>query len=243
MLSTMQDVPLTVSRILAHGSTVHGESQVITWTGGDPHRRSFAEIGRRAAQLAHALRDELSVAGGERVGTLMWNNAEHMEAYLAIPSMGAVLHTLNLRLPAEQLVWIINHAEDRVVLVNGTLLPLLAPLLPQLPNLRHIVVAGPGDRSVLEGAQARVHNYDELIAGRPESYAWPEIDERRPRRSATPPGPPETPRACSTATVRSICTPCRSTAPRRSRSPDGTSPCRSCRCFTSMPGACRTPPS
>lgn len=108
----------------------------------------------------------------------MWNNAEHMEAYLAIPSMGAVLHTLNLRLPAEQLVWIINHAEDRVVLVNGTLLPLLAPLLPQLPNLRHIVVAGPGDRSVLEGAQARVHNYDELIAGRPESYAWPEIDER-----------------------------------------------------------------
>ncbi len=66
----------------------------------------------------------------------MWNNAEHLEAYLAIPSMGAVLHTLNLRLPAEQLVWIINHAEDRVVLVNGTLLPLLAPLLPQLPNAR-----------------------------------------------------------------------------------------------------------
>ncbi|MCF3147810.1 long-chain fatty acid--CoA ligase [Streptomyces platensis] len=178
MLSTMQDVPLTVSRILTHGSTVHGESQVITWTEGDPHRRSFAEIGRRAAQLAHALRDELSVAGEERVGTLMWNNAEHMEAYLAIPSMGAVLHTLNLRLPAEQLVWIINHAEDRVVLVNGTLLPLLAPLLPQLPKLRHLVVAGPGDRSVLDGAQARVHDYDELIADRPESYAWPEIDER-----------------------------------------------------------------
>ncbi|MFE1171023.1 long-chain fatty acid--CoA ligase [Streptomyces sp. NPDC058773] len=178
MLSTMQDVPLTVSRILTHGSTVHGGSQVITWTEGDPHRRTFAEIGSRAAQLAHALRDELSVAGDDRVGTLMWNNAEHMEAYLAIPSMGAVLHTLNLRLPAEQLVWIINHAEDRVVLVNGTLLPLLAPLLPQLPELRHIVVVGPGDRSVLDGAQARVHDYEELLAGRPETYAWPEIDER-----------------------------------------------------------------
>ncbi|UKY51577.1 long-chain fatty acid--CoA ligase [Streptomyces inhibens] len=178
MLSTMQDVPLTVSRILTHGSTIHGESQVITWTGGDPHRRTFAEIGHRAAQLAHALRDELSVADEERVGTLMWNNAEHMEAYLAIPSMGAVLHTLNLRLPAEQLVWIINHAEDRVVLVNGTLLPLLAPLLPQLPNLRHIVVVGPGDLSVLDGAQARVHDYEELIAGRPETYDWPETDER-----------------------------------------------------------------
>ncbi|MFI0156302.1 long-chain fatty acid--CoA ligase [Streptomyces lydicus] len=178
MLSTMQDVPLTVSRILAHGSTVHGDSQVITWTDGEPHRRTFAAIGRRAAQLARALRDELSVAEEERVGTLMWNNAEHMEAYLAIPSMGAVLHTLNLRLPAEQLVWIVNHAEDRVVLVNGSLLPLLAPLLPQLPNVEHIVVAGPGDTSVLDGARARVHDYEELIAGRPETYDWPLIDER-----------------------------------------------------------------
>ncbi|MER6305559.1 long-chain fatty acid--CoA ligase [Streptomyces sp. NPDC001657] len=178
MYSTMQDVPLLISRILTHGSTVHGQAQVTTWTGGEPHRRSFAEIGRRAAQLAHALRDELSVSDEDRVGTLMWNNAEHMEAYLAIPSMGAVLHTLNLRLPAEQLVWIINHAEDRVVLVNGSLLPLLAPLLPQLENLRHLVVVGPGDRSVLDGARVRVHDYEELIADRPETYDWPELDER-----------------------------------------------------------------
>ncbi len=166
MLSTMQDVPLTVSRILAHGSTVHGESQVLTWTGAEPQRRSFAEVGSRAAQLAHALRDELGVAAEERVGTLMWNNAEHLEAYLAIPSMGAVLHTLNLRLPAEQLIWIVNHAADRVMLVNGTLIPLLAPLLPQLPTLEHLVVAGPGDRSLLADAQARVHDYEELLAGR-----------------------------------------------------------------------------
>ncbi|NED03877.1 long-chain fatty acid--CoA ligase, partial [Streptomyces sp. SID6648] len=73
-------------------------------------RRSFAEIGARAAQLAHALREDLGVGDDERVATLMWNNAEHVEAYFAIPSMGAVLHTLNLRLPAEQLAWIINHA-------------------------------------------------------------------------------------------------------------------------------------
>ncbi|MER6049701.1 long-chain fatty acid--CoA ligase [Streptomyces sp. BHT-5-2] len=179
MLSTMQDVPLTVSRILSHGSTVHGKSQVITWTGeAEPHRRTFAEIGRRAAQLAHALRDTLEVAPEERVGTLMWNNSEHMEAYLGIPSMGAVLHTLNLRLPAEQLAWIVNHAEDRVVLVNGTLIPLLAPLLPRLPNVAHVVVVGPGDRAPLAGAHAEVHDYEELLAGRPEHYDWPEIDER-----------------------------------------------------------------
>ncbi|MGW5939400.1 long-chain fatty acid--CoA ligase [Streptomyces celluloflavus] len=178
MLSTMQDVPLTVSRILTHGSTVHGGSEVITWTGeGEPQRRSFAEVGRRAARLAHALRD-LGAAEGSVIGTLMWNNAEHLEAYLAIPSMGSVLHTLNLRLPPEQLAWIVNHAEDRTVIINGSLIPLLAPLLSQLPTLEHIVVAGPGDRSVLEGARARVHDYEELIAGRPESFDWPEIDER-----------------------------------------------------------------
>ncbi|GGU92453.1 long-chain-fatty-acid--CoA ligase [Streptomyces albospinus] len=180
MLSTMQDVPLTVSRILAHGSTVHGTAQVITWTGeAEPHRRTFAEIGRRAAQLAHALRDELGVAGEERVATLMWNNAEHMEAYLGIPAMGAVLHTLNLRLPAEQLTWIVNHAEDRVVLVNGTLIPLLAPLLPELPAVEHVVVVGGGgDPALLADPRVRVHVYEELIAGRPEHYDWPEIDER-----------------------------------------------------------------
>ncbi|RSS61765.1 fatty acid--CoA ligase [Streptomyces sp. WAC07061] len=179
MLSTMQDVPLLISRILAHGSTIHGKSQVTTWTGAEPHRRSFAEIGVRSAQLAHALRDELGVQQDERVATLMWNNAEHVEAYFAIPSMGAVLHTLNLRLPPEQLVFIVNHAADRVVLVNGTLLPLLAPLLPHLPTVEHVVVVGIGDRSALDGLAVRVHEYEELLAGRPERYDWPELDERQ----------------------------------------------------------------
>ncbi|MEU3395655.1 long-chain fatty acid--CoA ligase [Streptomyces filamentosus] len=179
MYSTMQDVQLTLSRILEHGRRVHGGSTVTTWTGEpEPQRRTFAEIGDRAAQLAGALRDELGVRPGEPVATLMWNNAEHVEAYFALPSMGAVLHTLNLRLPPEQLVFIVGHAADRVVLVNGSLLPLLAPLLPHLPTVEHVVVAGPGDRSLLEGAAPRVHEYEELIAGRPTAYPWPELDER-----------------------------------------------------------------
>ena len=180
MLSTMQDVPLLISRILTHGSTVHGTSQVISWTGeGEPERRSFAEIGARAAQLAHALREDLGVADGERTATFMWNNAVHVEAYFAIPAMGAVLHTLNLRLPADQLAWIVNHAADRVVIVNGSLIPLLAPLLPKLPTVEHIVVSGPGDRSPLGGAAVRVHEYEDLIAGKPTAYDWPELDERQ----------------------------------------------------------------
>ncbi|WP_432190570.1 long-chain fatty acid--CoA ligase [Streptomyces sp. Tue6028] len=180
MLSTMQEVPLTVSRILTHGATVHGGSTVVTWTGEEiPRRRSFREIGERAAQLAGALRDELGVVGSQRVATLMWNNAEHVEVYFAVPSMGAVVHTLNLRLPTDQLIWIATHADDRIIVVDGTLLPLLAPLLPHLPTVEHIVVSGPGDRSLLGGAGLQVHDYEELIADRPTAYDWPEADERQ----------------------------------------------------------------
>ncbi|MGW5126911.1 long-chain fatty acid--CoA ligase [Streptomyces sp. NPDC004069] len=180
MLSTMQDVPLLISRILAHGSTIHGTSQVISWTGdGEPHHRSFAAIGERAAQLAHALREDLGVAADDRVATLMWNNAEHVEAYFAIPCMGAVLHTLNLRLPAEQLAWIVNHAADRVIIVNGSLIPLLGPLLPHLKTVEHVVVTGPGDRTPLDGCHAQVHDYEDLIGAKPVTYDWPELDERQ----------------------------------------------------------------
>ncbi|MEU4986613.1 AMP-binding protein, partial [Streptomyces sp. NPDC021969] len=175
----MQEVPLTISRILEHGRRIHGRSTVTTWTGeAEPQRRTFAEIGDRAAQLANALRDDLGVTEGSVLGTLMWNNAEHVEAYFAIPSMGAVLHTLNLRLPPEQLAWIVNHAADRVVLANGSLLPLLAPLLPHLKTVEHVVVSGPGDRSLLDGAAVQVHEYEDLIAGKPTAYDWPELDER-----------------------------------------------------------------
>ncbi len=179
MFGTMQDVPLLVSRILAHGSTVHARSTVTTWTGdGDPQQRTFTEIGARSAQLAHALRDELGVEHGSAIGTLMWNNAEHVEAYFAVPAMGAVLHTLNLRLPADQLGWIVRHAADRVILVNGSLLPLLPPVLPALDDVAHLVVVGPGDRSLLRGARPAVHDYEELLAGRPDAYDWPALDER-----------------------------------------------------------------
>ncbi|CAM5738648.1 Long-chain-fatty-acid--CoA ligase OS=Streptomyces microflavus OX=1919 GN=Smic_40630 PE=4 SV=1 [Streptomyces microflavus] len=120
----------------------------------------------------------------------MWNNAVHVEAYLAIPSMGAVLHTLNLRLPPEQLAWIVNHADDKVVIADGTLLPLLVPLLPHLPGIEHVVVSGPGDRSALAGVAPRVHEYEELIVGRPTTYDWPELENARPPPCVTPPAPP-----------------------------------------------------
>jgi fatty-acyl-CoA synthase len=173
----MQDVPLSIARLLRYGSTVHGASTVRTWTGDGVRMATFAEVGARAAQLAHALR-ELGITGDERVATFMFNNQEHLEAYLAVPSIGAVLHTLNIRLFPEQLVYVANHAEDRVIIVDGALIPLLAKVLPELTTVRHVIVSGAGDRTPLAIPSVQVHGYDELIGGQPTSFDWPEIDER-----------------------------------------------------------------
>jgi len=180
MRSTMMDTPLAVSRLLEHGRTVHGSSEVITWTGDGPRRVSYQEVGAAASRLAHALHDDLGVTGDERVGTLMWNNAEHLVAYLAVPSMGAVLHTLNLRLFPEQLVYIVNHAEDRVIIVDSTLIPLLAGVIEHLTSLRHVVIVGGGDPTPLLKTDPRVavHRWDDLLHGKPDQYPWPEVDER-----------------------------------------------------------------
>jgi len=179
MRSTMMTTPLQISRILRHGSTVHAGSEVITWTGtpGASRRTTFGEIGRQAARLANALRDDLGVTGDQRVATLMWNNAEHLTTYLAAPSMGAVLHTLNLRLIPDQIAYIANHAEDKIVIVSDTLIPLLAKVLPLVSTVEHVVVVGDGDATPLEGGSATVHRWSELLDGKSDRFDWPEVDE------------------------------------------------------------------
>ncbi|WP_203663210.1 long-chain fatty acid--CoA ligase [Actinocatenispora rupis] len=176
MRSTMQDGPLRLARILEHGSTVHGATEVVTWTADGPRTTTYAQVGRDAARLAHALR-ELGVTGDQRVGTFCWNNAEHLVAYMAVPAMGAVLHPLNIRLPAEQLVYVANQAEDRVVLVDGTLIPALARVLPRLTTVEHVIVVGAGDTTPLADSGKTLHSYEELLAGRPETFDWPDGDE------------------------------------------------------------------
>ena len=162
MLSTMMDVPLTVTALMRYGTTVFGDSEVVTCTTDGVRRQSYAQTGARAAQLAGALR-ELGVDGDQRVATLLWNNSEHLEAYLAVPSMGAVLHTLNLRLDPRQLSYIANHAGDHVIITEPTLVPLLAAILPSLETVRHIVLAGPvsgegaADAGALAGPGREVH--------------------------------------------------------------------------------------
>ncbi len=173
-LSTMQDdYPLTIRPILEHGRKIHANSKVITFTGDGYVESTFAEVADRADQLAAAL-TRLGVQPGDRVGTFMWNNQTHLEAYLAVPCMGAVLHTLNIRLFAEQLSYVINHAEDQVIIVDASIIPLLARVRDQLTTVRHIIVKGEGDTSALGDTL----DYDTLLAAEQPGFEYPDLDER-----------------------------------------------------------------
>jgi fatty-acyl-CoA synthase len=175
MLSTMQDFPLTITHIFRHGRSVFGDSEVVTFEGESCRRATFTQVAERADRLASALA-RLGIREGDRVGTFAWNNQEHLEAYLAVPSMGAVLHTLNLRLFPEQLTYITNHAEDRVILVDATVIPLLARVAAELKTVEHFVIVGEGDGSPLG---SNILSYEELLAAESgDGYAYPDVDER-----------------------------------------------------------------
>jgi fatty-acyl-CoA synthase len=182
--STMgDDLPLTVTSILRHGATWHGDREVVTAEDepgvGQPStsRVSYEEIAAGAAQLAHALRS-LGIDGDDRVGTYLWNNREHLEAYLAVPAMGAVLHTANIRLFTDELVQTVNLAQDRVLLADADLLPTLAPALGRMPTVRAVIVRGQPAPDYDEVDGVAVYRYDDLVRSQPGEFAWPDLDER-----------------------------------------------------------------
>jgi acyl-CoA synthetase (AMP-forming)/AMP-acid ligase II len=174
MLSTMQDFPLTIPAMLRHGAAVHGHSQVVTLDEAGLRRSSFADVAARVQRLAIALA-RLGVRAGDRVGTFSWNTQEHVEAYFAVPSMGAVLHTINIRLFPEDVAYIIDHAEDRVIVVDGDLVPQLAVALSHLAGARpRFIVVGDCDTSALGDG---VLGYEQLLADADGELVWPVLDE------------------------------------------------------------------
>ncbi|MFQ5557247.1 MAG: long-chain fatty acid--CoA ligase, partial [Acidimicrobiales bacterium] len=175
MESTMLDYPLTVTQIFRHGQRVHGDSEVLTWTGTGTRQASFAEVGERAERLARGLAG-LGVRQGDVVGTFCWNHQEHMETYFGIPCMGAVLHTLNIRLFPEQLSFVVDHAADKVVIIDDSLIPLFARVIDDITSPEAYVVVGDGDVSAL--GDRTVVRYDDLIADSAPGFDFPEIDER-----------------------------------------------------------------
>ena len=175
MRSTMPDFPLTEQHFLWRSTTLFPGKEIVTRRETGRHRYTYADFGRRVAQLAHALK-ELGVQPGDRVGTLAWNNYRHLELYFAVPCSGAVLHTLNPRLFPEHLEFVINDADDKVIFVDASILPALERVSANLKGVKHFVVMSDGPSP--NGKLTPLASYEELIAGRATTYPWPDLDER-----------------------------------------------------------------
>src|SRR5207253_4970310 len=176
---TMQRTPLLLSRLMERGPRLSPGEEIVTRTAHGLHRQSYAALRARAAQVANALRAS-GIALGDRVASFQWNNHRHLELYYAVPSMGAVLHTLNIRLGQRDLEYIINHAADRVIFVDDDLLPLIEPLAAKAPTVEQWIVCTHGERGSWKTSLPGAVDYEEWIESHANSYEWPEIDEHSP---------------------------------------------------------------
>ena len=159
------DHPLTLQHVLGRMRGIYGDAEVVTQLESGRRRTTYAELGERVDRLAAALR-HLGIGPGDRVATFCWNSQEHLELYLAVPCVGAVLHTVNIRLFDEDLEYIFNHAEDRVIFADATLVDRIEPLVPRLRTVERVVVIG--------------DEYEELLAGFEPGYDYPDLDDRSP---------------------------------------------------------------
>ncbi len=172
----MQHTPLLMWRLMDRGAKIAPNEEIVTATADGVRRQTYLETRNRAHQLAHALADA-GVNVGDRVGTFMWNGSRHLEAYHAIAGMGAVLHTLNVRLSETDLEYIIGHAQDKLIIADADVLPLLEKMKDRMPSVEKVIVA---TEEGFEGWQTQLPgavDYEDFIAEKPLHYEWPEIDE------------------------------------------------------------------
>ena len=176
MLGLMQDRPLLISSLIEHAATFHPRTEIIARTCEGPIVRSnWATIHRRSKQVANALK-QLGIASGDRVGTLAWNTHRHLELYYGVSGSGAVLHTVNLRLFPEQIDYIVNHAEDKVLFFDITCADLVTKLAPTLKTVTTFVAMT--DRAHMPDLKLpNLLCYEELIGAQSDDYAWPEFDD------------------------------------------------------------------
>ena len=207
MQGLMQDYPLTLQHIFWRIEKLFGKKEIVTKREDGVHRYTYGDCAARVKRLANVL-TTLGIAPGDRVGTLAWNNYRHLELYYAVPCMGAVLHTLNLRLFPEQLAFVINDAADKIIFVDKSILPILARIADKIPCVEKIVVLSDG------GELPRTTSAKCSITRR----CWPpprrtspgrRSTSATPPRCATPPARPAIPRGWSTPTARSSSTRCR----------------------------------
>lgn len=175
MQGLMQDWPLTVPTILDHAAREHGDQLIVTRGVEGPIRRcTYRDLHSRSRRVAKGLTD-LGVKAGDRVATMAWNTDRHMETWYGIMGMGAVCHTLNPRLFADQLVYIVNHAEDLVLFVDLTFVPIIEALHSKLPTLKHVIVLT--DEEHLPESEIDLVAYESWIEGYDDDFAWVEVDE------------------------------------------------------------------
>ena len=176
MLGQMMDMPLLISHMLRHADRYHGDSEIVSrLVDGDIHRYTYRDAHRRTKKLANALL-ALGVSPGDRLGTLAWNTHRHYEAYFGIAGIGAVSHTINPRLFPEQISYIINHAEDKLLFIDETFIPLVESLASQLSTVTKIIVLT--DKTDIETSLSNWVAYESLIAAQPDEFDWPTFDER-----------------------------------------------------------------
>ncbi|WP_083338685.1 3-(methylthio)propionyl-CoA ligase [Chromobacterium sphagni] len=173
----MMDRPLLISDLLAHAERFHGDTEIVSRSVEGPmHRYTYRDAARRARQLANALQ-ALGVRGGDRVGTLAWNGYRHFEIYYAVSGSGAVCHTVNPRLFAEQIAWIVNHAEDKVLMFDLTFLPLVAQLADQLSSVERFVLLADHAHLPADSGIPDLQSYEDLVGSHSDVYHWPSFDE------------------------------------------------------------------
>ena len=178
MQTLMMDVPLQIKSLLWRSERLYGHKEIITRGDSGYEHRTYAEFSRRVRRLANAL-TRLGIAVGDRVGTLAWNTDRHLEAYFAVPCMGAVLHTINLRLPIDQIGFIIGHGGARVLLVSRDQLPVLEKLADHLAGVEAVIVLADGDPPTTT-LPVPVLGYEELLEAESDEYDFPDIDENSP---------------------------------------------------------------
>ncbi|MGA7192422.1 MAG: long-chain fatty acid--CoA ligase [Anaerolineales bacterium] len=174
MQGQMMDYQLTLTPLLERARRLFPKKEIVTKAGPNLERITYGQMTERVARLANAL-EKLGVHRGDRVATFAWNNERHLELYFAVPCMGAVLHPLNLRLPADQLTYIVAHADDQIIFVDPTLLPAIEKLASQFKSVKHYVVMSD---KIPEGTTLNpVHSYEELLADSSPEYPWPHLEE------------------------------------------------------------------
>jgi fatty-acyl-CoA synthase len=177
MFGLMQQQSLLISSLIDFAEKHHGDGEIISRrVEGDIHRSSWAQVARRARQVANAL-DGMSLAQSDRIGTLAWNGYRHLELYFGVSGSGRVLHTINPRLHPEQIAWIVNHAEDQVLCFDLTFLPLVQAVHAKCPTIRQWVALCDADKLPADAGVGNLISYEAWMGQQPNTYSWPQLDE------------------------------------------------------------------